>query len=239
MKNHFTTFVTHFSYDSSYSERMRVALACALFFHILLLALIPNIPDFKIPSASREAVLNVFLNKIAEPEEFEQVLNQQNGLENTEEPVTEPSLGAASPELGDDSQITEETPSVESSTESDVENESTGNDQVVVKPTRIIISWSALQKFTDLEVANYSQSNPDELARFSRTFSSSPSYRRRADTKSYKNQYGDYYVRNSSSSGDICFKQEREQSPNELSTKTVYFFRCDDGPTKLEIKSKG
>lgn len=218
---------------------MPVAVVCALFFHALLLALIPGIADFKIPSASREAVLNVFLNKIAEPEKFEQTLNQQNALQKNNEPIAEPSLGAANPELGDDSQITEEAPSVESSSETNIENQAAGNDQVVVKPTRVIVSWSALRKFTDLEVANYAPANSEELARFNRTFSSSPSYRRRADTQSYKNRYGDHYVRNSSSSGDICFKQEREQIPNELSTKTVYFFRCDDGPSKLEIKRKG
>lgn len=239
MKNSLRTLITPLSYGNSYSQRMRVALVSAFLLHLLLLILIPKIPEFKIPSASREASLNVFLNKPDETEKFAQELNQQNALENAEDLVSEPSLGAASPEVGEDSLVSEESPSAESASAENLETESSGNDKVINKPTRIITSWAALRKFTDLEVANLADAKPDELARFSRSFNSSRSSRRRANVENYKNRYGDYYVRNTSSTGDICFKQEREIIPDELSTKTVYFFRCDDGPMELDIKSKG
>lgn len=239
MKNSLLTITSLFSYESTHNDRLRMALVGAFLLHIMLLILLPKIPEFNMPFASREAGLNVFLKRVEETEKFEQTLNQQNALPKSTELVTEPSLGAASPERGEDPLVSEESPSVESASADNIENESSGKDTSARTPTKIITSWTALRRFTDLEVANYAQADQDELARFRRSFNSSRSYRRRSNIESYKNQYGDYYVRDSSSKGDICFKQEREQNPNELSTKTVYFFRCDDGPMKLDIKRKG
>jgi len=229
----------YISYQSSHTDRLRVALIAAFLLHLLILILIPKIPEFRIPSASRDAALNVFLKTQDDVEKFEQVLNQPNDAENTENPITEPSRAAASADRGEDDLVTEESPVVESASADKLETESSGNDTNVSTPTRIITSWSALRRFTDQDVANYADTRPEELARFSRSFSSARSYRRRSKIQSYKDQYGDQYVRNSSSSGDICFKQERVQNPNELSTKTVYFFRCDNGPMKLDLKNKG
>jgi len=114
----------YISYQSSHTDRLRVALIAAFLLHLLILILIPKIPEFRIPSASRDAALNVFLRTQDEVEKFEQVLNQPNDAENTENPITEPSRAAASADRGEDDLVTEESPVVESASADKLETES-------------------------------------------------------------------------------------------------------------------
>ena len=97
---------------------------------------------------------------------------------------------------------------------------------------------SSIQIFAKQEAFEHAERNPDALQRFQRSFRSSANYRRRSRSDSYVDRYGDYYVRASSSAGDICFKQEKEPQTDDFSTNMVMFFSCERGPLKLVLGSE-
>jgi len=224
--------------DSANTSHLRKAILLALVLHGVLALLLPDLPKFTFSTISRDGGINVFLTSPDKDQkkEFEQSLNQPRPLPDTLPPLVEAANGSASPTPGDQSLVSEESPQVESQQTDPIENDATGKTATAIQP-RILFSRSLITRFAQQEAVRYAQDRPDEIERFRRSFSSYRSYRRRNKSDSYANRYGDYYVRNSSSAGDVCFVQKREGIPEDYGTKTVYFFRCDSKPLKLKLPS--
>jgi len=218
---------------------MRKAMVLALAAHCFLLLLLPGMPEFKIPTFSRNAALNVFIRREAEPEVFEQELEQVSSSVEPVQMLQEAQSDSSSVDPNEDGLVSDEAPELESRDVLAPNIDDAGQSPKSEVRSNILISRAAIQRFTDYEATLYSDQNKDELERFRRSFASSRSYRRRNQTRGYQNSYGDVYVRNSSSSGDVCFVQKQNALADEAVTRTVYFYRCDSEPKFFELNPKG
>ena len=226
--------------DDPRTAHMRSALLFAVLLHLLLLILMPPLPDFNLALLSREAGLNVFLRKTEEAEQFDQILNQPLPLPSSELSIIEPSLGSASPERGEDRNVSEQTPQMDSERfglDNQEVNPSEQESRSGAKPS-FRIDQATIKLFAQQEARRYVKKNPTMVERLKRSFYSRFNYKRHSKTESYKNRYGDYYVRSSSSAGDICFLQEQQAIPDDFVTNTVYFFRCGRKPQKIDLSAK-
>lgn len=216
---------------------MQKAGITALLLHLLLLAVFPNIPRWEVPFAEQGFRLNVILQKDEEEDVFKQSLNYPNN-EATEDTSQSSSLNVASPAPGEDESETTESQEVTGTSADKVETNAVGQNTVNSLSPNVVFSYSSIIKFAQQEAVRYAEANPENLARFSRSFNSRRQYQRRKRTNSYKNQYGDQYVNNGSSNGDICFVKTAESLANQsgtfdANTYTVHFFRCEDKEIKL------
>ncbi len=220
---------------SEQHHHFKKALTAALFLHIALAFLLPSIPKLMIPSVDRGASLTVFLKKVEEVETFEQSLNQQLPLPANIPDLADPSLGSTSIEKGEDSLVSEPVEPAQANAEPVSENETQGSsDKGDQKPT-ISFDFASLRLFAKREAVRYAEQNSHAVERFARTFNRNRNIRRRSKFESYQDRLGDLYARSNSSNGDICFKQQRERAQDDVSSNTVYFFRCDSEPLKLSI----
>ena len=227
--------IVTFSSEASSQNHFRTALILALVLHFLLAILLPPIDGLTMFPMGRDLGINVFLNIEEETKPFDRNLNQQLPLPQTDKPLVNPALGSASPELGEQTILTEQTPESESSRSDTVDTTSTGDQKSVSIRTAVRFDRAAIKLFAQQEAVRAAKRNPKEVARFKRSFNSRRNYQRRTRAQSYKNQYGDYYIKTRSSVGDICFVQKRDNLPNEVSTNTVYFFECGKKPLKLDL----
>ena len=171
----------------------------------------------------------------AEP--FEQELNQQD-LNSSQPP--EPSIQATSQLPDKQETVSNQSPALVGQDSETVETEIDGGQLNTNIAPSIKLDHSTIKLFAQQEAIDYIERNPEELRRFKRTFNINPSYRNRNKTESYKNQYGDYYVRTSTSKGDICFVQKHDSKPtDDFSFNIVQFYRCGRTPLGLELDSKG
>lgn len=222
------------------TAHLRTALFFAMLLHLILALLFPNLAPFKLSMFGRDVVLNIFLNKTEEPEQFEQSLNKPSPLPEADQPLTEPSLGSASTTLGDESQVSEASPEIESPRSDTIKTNPAGDKPKSSNRPAMFISSAMIKTFAQQEVQRESALHPEIYERFKRSFNSRRNYARRNRSKSYKNQYGDYYVRANSSRGDICFVQKQEFHPSEfISTNTVFFYDCKSEPQGFELNSGG
>lgn len=225
---------------TSGKSRLHWGLVLAVVAHLTLLLILPDIPELQFKLIGRSGGINVFLTETNKTEEkqFEQTLNQPSRLPTADQPLIEPAVGSATPDPGDESSVTESAPQVTAqSGESDNKKAQGKESKVNIKP-EILTSRAMIARFSQQQAVLYANLNPDNLERFRRTFNSYRSYQRRNQRKSYKSLYGDYYAKSSSSVGDVCYKQQREIRQDEFSTKTVYFFRCDQKPKEFKIDLK-
>ncbi len=235
----FHTFGPKLLFKIRKAPNIQKAWSLAILLHLLLAFTLPGMPEFKIPGFSRDAALNVFLRREEEPEIFEQSLNQSDQALDVVQELQEAQAEARSIEPQEDEVITDEAPELENSNSDVSEQEPAGKSpESKVRPS-ILISRSIIQRFTDNEAILYAEQNPEEIERFRRSFASFRSLRRRNETASYQNRFGDVYVQNSSSSGDVCFVQQQDRLANEPATRTVYFYRCDSKPKLFELTPKG
>lgn len=216
-------------------HNLKVALIAALLLHVILAVLLPSIPKLVLPNVDRGASLTVFLSKVPEKEEFEQSLNQQLPLPANIPNLADPSLGSASVEKGEESLVSDAAEPAQANAEPISENETqgasdTGNDKPSVR-----FDFASVRLFAKREAVRYAEKNSRSVERFARTFNRSRNIRRRSNVESYQDRLGDLYARSNSSDGDVCFKQQREQTRDDFSSNTVYFFRCDREPMKLSI----
>jgi len=222
------------------SQRLRQGLVLAFTAHLLLLAALPDIPNLELKWISRDGGINVFLNKSTKPKEkaFQQSLNQPSPQPVLNQTLVDPATGSATPNPGDESQVTESAPQVDAQLGESKDQEAQGKKTNLGIQRNVFISRAMINQFTQQQAVLYANKKPDDLERFRRTFNSYRSYQRRNQRQSYKSLYGDYYAKSSSSVGDVCFKQERDGVQDEFSTKTVYFFRCDSKPKKFKVDLK-
>lgn len=218
-------------------NHFRTALILALVLHFLLAILLPPIDGLTMFPTGRDLGINVFLSIEEEAELFDRNLNQQLPLPQTDQPLVSPALGSASPELGEQIILTEQTPESESSSSDAVDTTSASDQQTASIRTAIRFDSVAIKLFAQREAVRSAERNPKQVARFKRSFNSRRNYQRRTRAQSYKNQYGDYYIKTRSSVGDICFVQKEDNLTNEVSTKTVYFFECGKKPLKLDLQA--
>ena len=216
---------------------MQKAGMAALLLHLLLLATFPNIPRWEVPFSEQGFRLNVILQKEEEEDVFKQSLNYSNN-EAKEETSQSSSLNVASPAPGENDSDSTESQEVTGTSADKAESNALGQNTVNSLSPNVVFSYSSIIKFAQQEAVRYADANPDNLARFSRSFNSRRQYQRRKRTNSYKNQYGDQYVNNGSSNGDICFVKTAESLANQsgtfdANTYTIHFFRCKDKGNKL------
>lgn len=221
------------------TENIHKAWALAILLHVMLAFLLPGIPEFKVPDFSRAAALNVFLQREEEPQKFEQVLDQSLPTLNANQELQEAQVEASSIDPQKDETISDEAPELENTNGESFEKDPAGIASQANSRPSILVSRSFIRRFTDLEAATFAEQNPDDLSRFSRSFASFRSLQRRNETASHQNRFGDVYVRNSASSGDVCFVQQQDRLANEATTRTVYFYRCDSKPKSFELAPKG
>ena len=223
---------------SEQQHNLRNALFAAFFLHLALALLLPSIPKLILPSVDRGASLTVFLRKIVEKEEFEQTLNQQLPLPANIPDLADPSLGSASIEKGDDSLVSDAAEPAQANAEPVSENETQGASDTGNDIPSVRFDFASVRLFAKAEAVRYAEENSHSVERFARTFNRSRNIRRRSKIDSYRNRLGDLYARSNSSDGDVCFKQQREQSRDDFSSNTVTFFRCDREPMKLSIDNE-
>ena len=221
-------------------DRFRTGLILALVAHLVLLLTLPDIPKMQLNMLGRSGGINVFLNKAnkAEEKRFEQTLNQPSQSPSVEQSLVEPAAGSATPNPGEQSQVTEESPEITAQSGESQNRDAKGKKTSLSIQPEILIDRATITRFSQQSAVLYANQNSDDLERFRRSFNSYRSYQRRSQTLSYKDRYGDYYAKSSSSVGDVCYKQKRDIRQDEFSTKTVYFFRCDRQPKKFTIDSK-
>lgn len=197
--------------------------------------LLPALPPLTIPAISRASSLKVYLQRNPEPATLKQNLHDPASIVSKQ--LMEQDTRSATPLAvgGVDQTISEATPQVNAErTDRSISNPSGTEANAGLRP-RAFFSRSSIRIFAQQEAFLHAEQNPDLLQRFKRRFRSSLSHRRRNNTESYRNRYGDYYIRNSSSVGDICYLQEKNHVVGELSTNTVYFFRCNSKPAALKL----
>lgn len=216
-------------------RRLRQALALAFVLHLVFALLLPKLPPLIIPAIDRGAAILVYLEESAAEELFKQSLNNPASLVAESESDLSSSGFAATASEGDDDNISEPAPDIEANRSDQHASPPSGQDQTQgIEPT-LFITRSMISFFAQQEAFLIAESEPDDLKRFARSFHSVRSYRKRSRTENFANRYGDYYVRNSSSVGDICYLQQKDEPELELSTRTVLFFRCDSKPQDFTI----
>lgn len=221
------------------TAHLRTALFLAVLLHLVLAAVLPDLPDFNLQYFNRGSAINIFLKPQERKKEFQQTLNQQLPNPEVLRPLVEPTLGSASPARGDDSLVAEDSLHKDSPRFDTVVTETSGSKNSNALQPTIRIDSATIKLFAQQEAIREVEENPEKLARFKRSFNSRRSFQRRSRAESYKNRYGDYYVRNSSSAGDICFVQKPEPVQDDYATNTVYFFRCDSTPQGLDLTPSG
>ena len=226
-----------FSYNYR-TDHFTSAVILALLLHIVLAILLPDLPKLSLNGFDRPSSLTVFLKQEAEEERFEQSLNQQLPLPAKIDNLADPSLGSTSIETGEDTLVSEALEPSKQANEDAEDQSSFGAEGKGEATPTIRFDYAAVRLFARQEAAQYSDLFPKKVERFARTFNRSRNVRRRTRTESYRDKLGDLYARSNSSDGDICFKQQREQSVNEYTSNTVYFFRCDKQPQGLELDLK-
>lgn len=225
------------------TDHFTTAIVLAVILHLMLAILLPDIPKLSLQGFDRPSSLTVFLSQEEKQEKFDQSLNQQLPLPANIDTLADPSLGSTSIETGEDALVSEAVePSKESSDQAQ-DSTSIGSGADGDSTPSIRFDYATVRLFAEQEAIRYAQLHPKEIDRFARTFNRSRNYRRRTRTESYRDKLGDLYARSNSASGDICFKQRREEAPSEFTTNTVYFFRCDKKPQGLDLdlnkKAKG
>ena len=225
--------------DDPRTAHLRTALFLAVLLHLVLAAVLPDLPEFKLHYLNRGSAINIFLKQQEKKKEFQQTLNQQVPNPEVLQPLVEPTLGSSSPTQGDDSLVAEDSLHKDSPRFDTVVTDTSGSKNTNNLQPTIKIDRATIKLFARQEAIREVEQNPEKLARFKRSFNSRRSFQRRSRADSYKNRYGDYYVRNSSSAGDICFVQKAEPVQDDFSTNTVYFFRCDSEPLGLDLGPKG
>ena len=229
--------VVQFWRGHSSQNHFRTALILALVLHFLLAIVLPPIDGLKMFPFGRDSGINVFLNIEEEIEPFDKNLNQQLPLPHADSPLANPALGSASPELGEQALLTEQTPEGDSSRSETLETTSAGDQKTTSVRTAVRFDLAAIKIFAQQEAIRAAERFPKQVARFKRSFNSRRNYKRRTRAQSYKNQYGDYYIKTRSSVGDICFVQKKDNIANPVSTHTVYFFECGKKPLKLDLEA--
>lgn len=214
---------------------LRLAMFFAVLLHLVLAALMPSLPDFTLPSSARGTILHIFLREAADGDEFEQSLNNPVALANAEDALMKPALGSASTEPGDQASVSEASPDQYAQRAETLGDRSAGKTQSASIQPVIRTDLAYIRMFAKQEAARHAEENPEEVERFRRTFNSRRNYTRRSKTEAFKNRYGDYYVRASSSTGDVCFLQRPGENRDEMSTNIVYFYRCDSEPIIIDI----
>ena len=228
--------VAHFWWDYSSQNHFRTALILALALHFLLAIVLPPIDGLTMFPIGRDSGINVFLNIEEETKTFDKNLNQQLPLPQADKPLAHPALGSASPEPGEQGRLTEQTPEGVSSRSDTPEIKPAGNQKIGKVQTSLRFDLAAIKVFAQQEAIRAAELNPKKVARFKRSFNSRRNYQRRTRAQSYKNRYGDYYIKTRSSVGDICFVQKKDNIANPVSTNTVYFFECGKKPLKLDLE---
>lgn len=223
--------------DDPNQSNFRTALFFAILLHLVLAALMPQIPDFTLPGSNRGSILNVFLNEPDEEEQFEQSLNRPFPYPNSDQALLEPTLGSASPEAGNDINVSEATPDQVAQQAENLGDRSAGDNSEASIERVIRTDLAFIRIFARQEAERHALAHPEEVERFRRTFNSRRNNQRRNRSESFKNRYGDYYAKSNSSSGDVCFLQRPGENRDELSTNIVYFYRCDREPMSLDIDS--
>lgn len=215
------------------TAHLHTAFFFAVMLHLLLAILLPDLPELKLPVINRESGMSVFLRERQKDKKFNQSLNQKLPNPEFRQPLLRPMLGASSPIRGDDPQVTESAARSDAQPFDTLDTQTTGSKTTRRLQPPIRIDRAMIKLFAKSEAIREVERNPDELARFKRSFNSRRSDQRRSISDNYRNRYGDYYVRNRSSAGDICFVQKQEGTRGEFSTNTVYFYRCDSKPLGL------
>jgi hypothetical protein len=172
----------------------------------------------------------VTLLKEPKEPEFNASLNQELPLAANIDQVATPSLGADSVEISDDKLVSDKQDLNDLSGKENSEQTLNGNLASQDDTPSVRFDFAMVRLFAKQEAIRYAEFQPRKIERFARTFNRSRSSYRRNSKESYRDQVGDIYVRSNSSSGDVCFKQKRDVSQSDLSTNTVYFFRCDSEP---------
>ncbi len=208
----------------------------ALCLHLLLLAIFPAIPQWNLIVPTKGVWLNVLLEKPSQ-KPFDQRLNAANNQ--ADSITTQVSrLDAAKPTEGKDkvqSQASEEVAGVNNDA---TVSQAVGQNATNAVAPPLVFSHASVVRFSQQEAVRYADQAPDELARFTRSFHSRKRYPRRKQISSYKNRYGDQYIRSNTSNGDICFVKFADKSVSRpknaaAATYTVHFFRCEDKDIKL------
>ncbi|MEM7360050.1 MAG: hypothetical protein AAF431_13190 [Pseudomonadota bacterium] len=221
--------------DDPRTAHLRTALFLAVLLHLVLAAVLPDLPELKLQYFNRGSAINIFLKQQEKKKEFQQTLNQQVPNPEVLQPLVEPTLGSASPTQGDDSLVAEDSLQKNSPRFDTVVTDTSGSKNSNNLQPTIKIDRATIKLFAQQEAIREVEQNPEKVARFKRSFNSRRSFQRRSRADSYKNRYGDYYVRNSSSAGDICFVQKPEPVQDDYALNTVYFFRCDSEPQGLDL----
>jgi hypothetical protein len=228
--------VAHFWQGHSSQNHFRTALILAIALHFLLAIVLPPIDGLTMFPIGRDSGINVFLNTEEETKAFDKNLNQQLPLPQADKPLANPALGSASPELGEQTLLTEQTPEGDSSRSNTLDTTPVGNQKTTSVRTSLRFDLAAIKVFAQQEAVRTADRNPKQVASFKRSFNSRRNYQRRTRAQSYKNRYGDYYIKTRSSVGDICFVQKKDNIANPVSTNTVYFFECGKKPLKLDLE---
>ena len=216
---------------------MHKALLAALGLHFLLLLLLPDLPKLLIPSIDRGSSLNVFLRARVPLEKFDQSLQQPLPLSTDRNDRLESSLSLVSPEEGSDEVPTDAAPEQEGQASAPSKSPPSGEQASSKSLSNVIISFSAVRLFAKNYVAQQVKQQSKEFTRNENSYRSDFSARRRSKTESRRNRFGDIYVRDETSRGDICFVQKADASDGDFDVNVVQFFRCGRKPLELELGS--
>lgn len=217
-------------------SHLQKALLITLLFHSVLLLILPPLPVFKLSGFDRTQGLIVTFLKESEPPIFDASLNQELPMAAKVDEVTTPSFGARSVELADDKFVSDQSKMNELNGKESSELAIKGNLASQNDTPSVRFDFAAIRQFAKRDAIRYAEFQPRKVERFARAFNRSRSQYRRNRNEGYRNRIGDIYARSNSSSGDVCFKQQRDDSQREIITNTVYFFRCDSKPLGFKLK---
>ena len=218
-------------------KAMQKAILAAIGLHLMLLILLPDLPKLIIPSIDRGLALNVFIRPPVTEKEFEQSLRQTLPLSNDRNNRLDSELTLRTPEIGEDDIPSEAAPEQQGTVSQATKAEPSGQEASTDTASNIIISFTAIRQFAKNYVAAQSQEKQSEFDYRKNSYRSDFSARRRSKTESRQNRFGDIYVRDETSRGDICFVQKADNSQSELAVNVVQFFRCGRKPLELELGS--
>ena len=214
---------------------MQKALIAALVLHLLLALLLPDLPRLIIPSIDRGVALNVFIRTPRPVEEFEQSLQQPLPLSTDRNNRLDSSLSLVSPDIGEEEVPTEAAPEQEGQASQPSKTKPSGQEASSKSRNSVIVSFTAVRQFAQSYVARQIQQTATEFNQRNNSYRSDFSTRRRTKTQSRQNRFGDIYVRDETSRGDICFVQQADNSQSELAVNVVQFFRCGREPLNLDL----
>ncbi len=209
---------------------MQTAIASALALHIGLLLLLPSLSNMSFSLVDSGLRLNVVLEtQPDQKDDFDQSLNASSDSISTQA-NTGLELNVSSGGYQEDN-VAESQPVEGRHNDSD-KSQAIGLNSTNSETAPSVFSRSSLLKFAKQEAVRHADANPDEVKRFNRSFQSRRRLQRRKRS-SYRNQYGDTYLGDGRSSGDICFVKTAEAGRGPAGTQdaptyTVHFFRCKD-----------